>query len=184
MEAVIERARHAGGIRLLQDAFNSRSMALYASLGLDAKEPVVLITGRLSGPVPGIEVRGLRNEDLAECGALCRRVHGFDRSNELRDALHGLSPLVARREGRITAYASAVAFYAHGVAETLEDMQALLLAAGSATREPIFFLLPIRQAEFFKWCLNKGMRILKPMTLMAMGEYHEPKGCFFPSVAY
>jgi predicted N-acetyltransferase YhbS len=184
MEAVIERARHAAGIRLLQDAFNARSMSLYASLGFKVKEPVVLITGRLTGPPPRMEVRGLRNEDLAECAALCRKVHGFDRSNELRDALHGLSPLVARRDGRITAYASAIAFFAHGVAESVEDMQALLLAAGSVTKEPIFFLLPTRQAELFQWCLSKGMRIIKPMTLMAMGEYHEPDGCFFPSVAY
>jgi len=28
------------------------------------------------------------------------------------------------------------------------------------------------------------MRVVKPMTLMAIGAYQEPKGSFFPSVLY
>jgi hypothetical protein len=45
-------------------------------------------------------------------------------------------------------------------------------------------LLPTRQADLFRWCLKNGMRVLKPMTLMTMGEYHEPRGSYLPSVGY
>ena len=58
MEAVIERGRGAPGVRLLQDAFNSRSMSLYVSLGFEVKEPIVMIQGRpRSGAKAGWNVR-------------------------------------------------------------------------------------------------------------------------------
>jgi len=38
--------------------------------------------------------------------------------------------------------------------------------------------------SLFRWCLKHGMRMIKPLTLMAMGEYHEPRGCYLPSVGY
>src|SRR5207247_1069409 len=72
----------------------------------------------------------------------------------------------------------------HGVAETQEDMQPLLLAAGAANDEPLSLLVPTRQAGFFRWCLAQGLRMIKPMTLMAMREYHQPAGVWYPSVAY
>jgi hypothetical protein len=45
-------------------------------------------------------------------------------------------------------------------------------------------LLPIRRAGVFRWALSEGLRVMKPMTLMAMGQYNEPHGSFFPSVLY
>ena len=118
--------------------------------------------------------------------ALCKVVHGFGRTNELRDALNTFSPFVALREDRIVAYASAVTFWPlnHGVAETEEDMKALLVGAGAMSQEPLSFLLPVRQAGFFRWCLNGGLRVVKPMTLMVKGKYQEPNGCYFTSVLY
>jgi hypothetical protein len=50
--------------------------------------------------------------------------------------------------------------------------------------EPLSLLLPTRQANLFRWCLHQGMRAIKPMTLMTMGRYQEPEGCYFPSVLY
>jgi hypothetical protein len=134
----------------------------------------------------GVEVRALQSKDLAECASLCMRVHGFDRANELRDALELFSPLVALREGRITAYASAPFYWKlnHGVAETDEDMRALIVGAGAMNTEPPAMLVPVRQANLLRWCLREGLRVLKPMTLMATGMYQEPKGCYFSSVLY
>ena len=94
------------------------------------------------------------------------------------------SPFVVVRGGRITAYASALAFWGHGVAETEEDMRHLVLGVGAASPEPVALLLPTRQDSLHRWCLSQGLRMVKPMTLMAMGEYHEPQGCWFPSVLY
>jgi predicted N-acetyltransferase YhbS len=187
MEAVLERGREAAGIRLVQDAFNMLSLSLYASLGFEVKESLALVEGKPKGKAPaGIEVRLLRSEELGECASLCTRVHGFDRASELRDALELFSPVVALREGRITAYASAPFYWKlnHGVAETEEDMRALIMGARKVITEPLAMLLPVRQASFFRWCLREGLRVLKPMTLMAMGMYQEPNGCFFPSVLY
>lgn len=46
MQAVMERGRDAIGIRLVQDAFNARSLSLYASLGFEVREPLLLMQGR------------------------------------------------------------------------------------------------------------------------------------------
>ena len=70
------------------------------------------------------------------------------------------------------------------VAETEVDMRALLAGAGAMSTEPLSLLLPTRQANLFRWCLHQGMRAIKPMTLMTMGHYQEPEGCYFPSVLY
>jgi GNAT superfamily N-acetyltransferase len=133
MEAVIERGARARGIRLLQDSFNMQSLSLYASLGFEVKEPTVVISGRpRSGQPAGIEARPLEEGDLEQCERLCLAVHGFERTNELRDALHVpvFSPVVALRDGRITAYATTLTFFpaAYAVAETEEDMRALITA--------------------------------------------------------
>ena len=99
MRAVLERGEGAPGIRLLQDAFHMRSLSLYESLGFDVKEPVALATGRpRSEPDRRVEVRQLEENDLEECEALCRHVHGYERTNELRDAVQAFTPFVAVRE--------------------------------------------------------------------------------------
>lgn len=198
MEAVIERGKpnahetgekvKSAGVRLVQDSFNSTSLSLYASLGFEVREPLVLMEGHVGGDVPpDVTVRALKEEDYASCAELCRLVHGFDRLNELKNTPPFLTSFVAVRDGRITGYASAPQFWAlnHAVAETMSDMTALLAGTSNLLQgEPISFLLPTRQSSLFQWCLQKGLRVLKPMTLMSMGEYHEPRSCYLPSVGY
>jgi predicted N-acetyltransferase YhbS len=189
MQAALERSRGTAGIRLFQDSFNVGSLSLYASLGFEVKEPAAVINGRpRSGPVPGVEVRPLEEADVRECEELCLRVHGFERTTELRDAIGApvLSPFVAVRDGRITAYATTLTFFpaAHAVAESEVDMRALILGAVAAGEQPASFLLPTRQAGLFRWCLAEGLRAIKPMTYMAIGEYSKPTGCWIPSVLY
>jgi predicted N-acetyltransferase YhbS len=186
MEAVLERGEGAAGIRLLQDGFHMRSLSLYASLGFDVKEPVAVAVGKpRGGPVPGVEVRPLEEGDLGECGALCERVHGFARSNALRDSMHAFAPFVALRDGHVVAYASSVTFWPtnHGVAASEDDMEALLRGAAAAVEEPLAFLLPLRSG-LLRRSLAEGLRLVKPMNLMALGEYREPRGAWFPSVLY
>jgi hypothetical protein len=139
-----------------------------------------------SGPVTGVEVRPLEAGDLDECAALCERVHGFDRTGALRDALAGpFTPFVALRDGRVSAYASSPTFWpmGYGVAESDDDMQALLLGDAAQSEEPLAFLAPLR-TDLFRWSRGEGMRLVKPMNLMARGEYQEPDGAWFPSVIY
>ena len=49
--------------------------------------------------------------------------------------------------------------------------------------EPLAFLVPLRTG-LFRWGLEEGLRLVKPMNLMALGEYQEPRGSWFPSVIY
>jgi len=73
----------------------------------------------------------------------------------------------------------------YAVAETVEDMQAVLTGAGNLSNGlPISFLLPTRQTDLFCWGLKQRMRVIKPSTSMSMGKYEEPRGCVLPSVGY
>jgi predicted N-acetyltransferase YhbS len=185
MEAVLKRGEGAPGIRLLQDGFHMRSLALYSSLGFDVTASCVLMSGEPGGdPVDGVQVRPLTEEDIPECESLCERVHGFNRTGALRDAIP-ISPFVALRDGRIVAYASTVTFWpmAHGVAEGDEDMEALLLGAAAQVDGPIAMLVPL-PSPLFGWCLRNGLRGVKPMNVMSRGAYQEPRGAWFPSVIY
>ncbi len=187
MQAVLERGRKAAGIRLVQDAFNLTSHSLYASLGFEVKEPLMLMQGKPTSPPPAkMKVWPMGAEDVTACNKLCARIHGFARANELRDAIQAFKPFVALRGGRIRAYLSSATFWPlnHGVAEREEDMRALLLGAAAAMTEPLTLLVPTRRASLLRWCLSEGLRSVKPMTLMAIGAYREPRGCYFPSVAY
>ena len=46
------------------------------------------------------------------------------------------------------------------------------------------FLVPVRNTELLRWCLEHGAQIVQPMTLMSVGDYHDPQGAFLPSVLY
>ncbi len=185
MEAVLDRARQRGaaGVRLVQAAFHNRSLSLYASLGFDAREPLSCMTGRTAQrQLSGCTVRTAQTADIDACNALARQVHGFDRARELAGATERGTPLVVERDGRITGYASSLAFFGHATAETNLDLQALIASADSFAGPGI--LVPTRNAALFRWCLANGLRVIQPMTLMSMGFYNEPAGAWLPSVAF
>ncbi|MGA8551181.1 MAG: GNAT family N-acetyltransferase, partial [Stellaceae bacterium] len=46
------------------------------------------------------------------------------------------------------------------------------------------FLLPTRNSELFRWCLEHGLRLVHQRTLMTIGLYNEPAGAYLPSVSY
>ncbi len=185
MEAVLERSqqRGAAGARLVQAAFHNRSLSLYASLGFDIREPLAVMQGRThERSIPGCTVRPATDADLPACNALSHRVHGFDRGTELAQAIQQGAALVTERGGRITAYASHLAFFGHATAESNADLQALIASVDSFAGPGI--LVPSRNAELFRWCLSNGLRVVEPMTLMSMGLYNEPAGAFLPSVLF
>lgn len=185
MQAVMDHSREQGaaGVRLVQAAFHSRSMSLYASLGFDIREPLVVMQGRTrERSLPGCTVRPAASTDLADCNALSHRVHGFDRGADLTQSIQQGSALVVERAGRITGYCSTLAFFGHTTAESNQDLQALLASAESFGGPGI--LLPTRNTEVFRWCLANGLRVVEPMTLMSVGLYNEPRGAWLPSVSF
>ncbi len=184
MEHLLDRAGTAPGARLVTDAFNGQAVALYASLGFEVKEPLALVTGRpKTATSPEPTFRPMTMDDLDDCARLAERVHGFDRSNELSDALSRSAGWVSHRLGRLTAYATSLTLWqaGHAVAETDQDLQSLLSGAASALNAPLSFLLPLRQSELARWCIQQGLRLGKPMLLMSIGEYQDPRGAWFPS---
>ena len=99
-----------------------------------------------------------------------------------RDAVGAGAATVVERAGRITGYATRIAYFAHAVADTNDDLQALI-AAAKAFEGP-GFIVPSRNAELMRWCLGKGLRMTQPLTLMTMGLYNEPAGAYLPSILY
>ena len=185
MQHVLARAaqRRFLGIRLVQAAYHNRSLSLYAKLGFVSREPLSTMQGApLAVQIPGYTVRPATMSDLDACNQVCLRVHGHDRSGELLDAIKQGTATVVEHGGRITGYATPIAFFGHAVGETNAELKALIGAA------PAFpgpgFLLPTRNGELFRWCLDHGLQVIQPMTLMSVGLYNEPAGAFLPSILY
>jgi len=185
MQAVIDRARERAfpGVRLLRAAYHNRSLSLYTKLGFDAREPMSVMQGPpLKRTVEGCAVRAATENDLNAANHVCQRVHGHSRSGELRDGIGQGTALVVERHGRITGYASAFGYLGHAVGESNLDLKALIAAADGFGWPGI--IVPTRNSELFRWCLESGLRVVHPMTLMTIGPYNEPVGAYLPSVLY
>jgi predicted N-acetyltransferase YhbS len=185
MENVLERARDQrfAGVRLVQAAYHNRSLSLYAKLGFDVREPLATLQGSALGlKVPGYVVRPATTGDAAACNGLHLRLHGYEREQELLDAIAQKTATVVEHGGGITGYATAVGFFSHAVGESNEDLKALIGAALAFPGPGV--LLPTRNGELLRWCLRHGLRVVQPMTLMSLGLYNEPAGAFLPSVLY
>ena len=185
MQDVLRHAeeRRFASVRLVQAAYHNRSLSLYTKLGFDTREPLSLMNGpALNLKMSSQVVRPASEKDREACNALCFRVHGHDRDIELRDAISQETASVVEQDGRITGYTIGISFLGHAVAESNEDLKALI---GAATEfQGPGFLLPTRNSEVFRWCLEQGLRVVQPMTLMSKGLYNEPRGAFLPSVIY
>ena len=185
MRAALERAaaKKASGVRLVQAGYHNRSLCLYTKLGFVTREPLSLLQGpALSVKYAGYDVRPAEERDIKACNKLCRDVHGFDRDLELRDAIRARSASVVVHLQEITGYTTAIGFFAHTVARTNRDLEALI---GAATEFPgPGFLLPTRNHEVFEWCLSRGLKLVFQMTLMTTGLYNEPAGAYLPSILF
>jgi GNAT superfamily N-acetyltransferase len=184
MKAVLNRAeeRKFAGVRLVQAGYHMRSLSLYAKLGFVVREPLGCMFGDVRQEIPGFRVRAAQVSDLTACNSIAFRVHGHDRGGELSDAIQSGSAVVVESRGRITGYASSLSLFGHAVAESNEDMQALI--SGVPQIPPPGIIVPMRNASLFRWCLDRGMRTIEPMNLMTIGLYNEPAGAYLPSVLY
>src|SRR6516162_7981272 len=162
MEAVIKRAASLNlpGIRLVQDGYHNRSLGLYTKLGFVTREPLSVMQGTLLGvSLPGYVARRADAEDAGICNAVCGRVHGFERSGEVADAIVQNTAMVVEHLGWIAGYATEIGYFAHAVGETNEDLKAMIGAAASFAGPG--FLLPTRNHGLFRWCLEHGLRLVK-----------------------
>jgi predicted N-acetyltransferase YhbS len=185
MEAMFARAaqRQAPGVRLLQLAYHNRSLSLYAKLGMDVRGSFAAMYGDpIALALPGYTVRAATLDDEGACNALCLRVHGHTRAGEVSEAIADGSAKVVERLGRITGYTTGVTYFTHSVAETRDDLIALIGAASDYGTPG--FLVPLADTELFRWCLNHGLRVFFIVNMMTLGLYQEPQGAYMPSVGY
>jgi GNAT superfamily N-acetyltransferase len=185
MAAMLDRVaeRRAPGVRLLQISYHNRSLSLYAKLGFDVREAFAAMHGPALGiALPGYGVRAAMPDDEAACNALCIRVHGHDRPGEVREAIESGDARVVERLGRITGYTAGIQYFAHSVAETNDDLKAMIGAATDFGTPG--FLVPLRNTDLFRWCLAHGLRVFFVTNMMTIGIYQEPNGAWLPSVGY
>ena len=183
MQAVMGEAnrRHYAGIRLFQVAYHNRSLCLYTTLGFRTRDPASVLQGKpLNVAFPGYQVRPATEADMQACEDLCRFVHGFDRGQELREAMQQRSATVVEHLGRVTGYTTGIGHFSHSVAATNQDLMALIGSAQSF--DGAGFILPTGNEEVFRWCLANGLRLVAQVTQMTIGLYSEPRGAWMPSI--
>lgn len=185
MESLLHRSaeRGARGVRLVQTAYNYRSLSLYAKLGFAVREPLSVFQGAASSvDRPTGDVRAAVANDLDDCDALCRRVHGHDRHAELSHWIDAGTAHVVERGGEVTGYATGCGYLFHAVGETEVDIIALI--ASAETVVGLGVLVPSRNSRLMTWCLDAGLRLVQQSTLMTIGFYTDPRGSWLPSVGY
>jgi GNAT superfamily N-acetyltransferase len=185
MEAMLDRAhaKEAPGVRLVQIAYHNRSLALYARLGMEVRGSFAAMYGPpVRVPMPGYDVRPAVLDDEYACNSLCLRVHGHARAGEVREAIEAGTARVVERLGRITGYTTKINYFAHSVAETNDDLRALICEAEEYGTPG--FLVPLSNNDLFRWCLDHGLRVFFVTQMMTIGLYQEPEGAYMPSVGY
>ncbi|WP_426570578.1 hypothetical protein [Streptomyces canus] len=168
---------------MLQSGYHNRSFSLYAALGFVFRETVACMQGEpIMREMPGHTVREATDADRNACDELCRRVHGVDRGGEVADAIAQGTARVVERAGCVTGYATDLAFFAHAVAETTPDLQALIASAPAFGGPGI--LVPASDSTLLRWCLANGLGVVQLLSLMTIGLYNEPDGAYLPSILY
>ena len=186
MQDVIDYAQRQGiaSVRLVQEAFNAKSLSLYAKLGFDVKDELAFMQAA-PGTTADNSVRAATEGDVDAMDELSVRLYRTSRRNEVAAAIRsGFSPLARDRGGRVTGYLIP-SIFGHGVAETEDDAAALISEmARRLPAESARFFCPLSEHNLFRRALSIGCRTLKVMTLMAMGPYDPPCEVWMPSILY
>jgi len=186
MEAALEHARVQGAdrVRLMQDAYNTASLSLYASLGFSVREPVGLMR---AGPpaAQDASVRAAQMEDLPRLDELSRKLYGASRREEIAAWLRlDIPVLVKENSTGICAYL-VLGKLGHGVAEEESDAVALIGQIGLHASPGLdLFFCPLRNGSLYRAALRAGCQLTKVMNLMTLGPYQEPPRIWMPSIAY
>ena len=181
------RGKNFAGIRLLQASYHNRSLALYASLGFETREPISTMQGKpIQAATTGRTVRTATIDDVDYCNDICQQIHGHDRNGEIIDSIKQGSAKVVIHLGKISGYTCGLDFFNHSVGMTNDDLKALI--ASAATDDGNYggsgILIPTRNTHLFHWCLNNGLKLVQQLLLMTVGMYNEPAGSYMPSILY
>ena len=185
MQAMLERAadRHAAGVRLLQISYHNRSLSLYAKLGFDVRETFAAMYGEpLRVALPGYDVRPrprMTRRPATPCACRSTATTAPPRwTTRSPGARRGSSSDSAGSPA--TPPGSATSTTRWRIRTTTS--QALIGAASHVDRPGI--VVPLGNAELFRWCLAHGLRVFFVMNMMTIGLYQQPRGAYLASVGY
>ena len=184
MESLLHRSaeRDVAGVRLVQTAYNYRSLSLYAKLGFAVREPLSVFQGpppRRSRPAATSASPPARTSRCATT-----YVSGYTATTATANYATGSTPAWHKwsSAGARSPGMRRVAATSHAVGDTDEDVIALL--AGAELIVGLGVLVPSRNTRLMAWCLHSGLQLVQQSTLMTIGLYNEPRGSWLPSVGY
>jgi GNAT superfamily N-acetyltransferase len=186
MQWAIDEARHRRGdrfsLRLFQEAVNTTSLSLYASLGFQWRDAAALMHPR-PADADDPACRPATPDDLTAIAALSRKHHGISRTNDIASLFTlGLPAFVRMQGNRIVAYQIA-SLFGHSAAETNEDLLALTSHSARNLPPPMaVIILPMSQHDLFLAALARGYRVAKVLNAMAIGPYTAASGPALPSI--
>lgn len=184
MGAVMEHAHTIGKtqVRLLQTAFNTKSLSLYASLGFDVCASIGVMAARPAAN-PDPRVRRAVPADMPKLDELCRHVFRVSRWAEIEAAFtHGFPVYLRDQGGRLTAYFIPGPM-GHGASDSAQEILAVIGESARQSTGEIVFFCPLQLGDFFRQALQTGHRVRKIMTYMAIGPYVPPEGIWLPSIS-
>jgi GNAT superfamily N-acetyltransferase len=183
MHAVLEHAHtiRKTQVRLLQTAFNTKSVSLYASLGFDVCGPIGVMAAKPSARSDSLVRRAVPAE-VPRLDELCRQVFKVSRWMEIEAAFsYGLPVYLRESAGRLTAYFIPGPM-GHGASESEEDILAVIGESARQSTAEIVFFCPLQLGDFYRRTLLAGHRLRKIMNYMAIGPYIPPEGIWLPSI--
>jgi len=184
MSWVIDEIRRRGirQTRLFQEALNTTSLSLYASVGFAWRDSAALM--RIN-PATGDDasIRPLTSDDLTWVETLSRQTYGFSRAGDAGQLLAGKFPgFIREQNGRAVGYFIA-SLFGHAGAESDDDLLALVSHAGRHLPPPLqVFICPLSNDALYRRALGMGHRTVKVLSYMSLGEYEPPHGAFLPSI--
>jgi len=84
---------------------------------------------------------------------------------------------------KIMGYTCGLTYFNHSVGLANDDLKALISSAIDYYGGP-GILIPTRNTQLFRWCLNNGLKLVQQLTLMTTGLYNEPAGFYMPSILF
>lgn len=184
LERALQEASAQGtaSVRLVQSPAHFGSLALYAKLGFDVREPLVLVSDVPVGGTSAARTRPATAAEIPSCLELSQALAGVAREYELEQAIAQNVATVVAEGGAISGYSTGIGLRGHSVARSNTDMQALI--AGTPRLPGPGFFVPIRNTDLLRWLLQCGAKMQWPAHLMSVGSYTEPRGAYLPSIAF
>ena len=179
-QAILDRMMEEAGdrsVRLLQDAFNNATLALYSRYGFVVREQVTCVTGQPTD-APVNAWRSRATGDAARSEALHRRVMGFDRPS------FPTTPIVTKHDGELNGFIAPGSEYPFAVADEESALKDLIRAVVQEFDKPVTLAVPAAHADTLRWMLNNHGRVIRSMNLMVRGPYARPNGARLNSGSY